>query len=80
MSGSWLAYMRNTLAPKPFHLFFPFSPISLKTIEEPSKGNPPSPDANLHLIQHRSPPSPNLQNHLQRAAVVPISSIMTQQR
>ncbi|KAK4592485.1 hypothetical protein RGQ29_016862 [Quercus rubra] len=49
MSGSWLACMCNTLAPKPFHLFFPFSPISLKTIEEPSKGNPPSPDANLHL-------------------------------
>ena len=80
MSGSGLAYTRNTLAPKSFHLFFPFSPISLKTIEEPNKGNPPSPDANLHLTQHRSPPSANLQNHLQRAAAVPISSIMTQQR
>ena len=80
MSGLWLAYTRNTLAPKPSHLFFPFSPISLKTIEEPSKVNPPSPDAKLHLTQHRSPLSPNLQNHLQRAIAVPISSIMTQQR
>ena len=82
MSGSRLAYLHNTLAPKPFHLFFslqpcfsqnfPFRPVSPKTLDKPGKGNPLSPNANLHLTQCRSPPSLSLQDHLQWAAAAPI--------
>ena len=32
--------------------------------------------ANLHLTQPRSPPAPNLQDHLRRAAATPISTLL----